>query len=93
MSTCRKPDRSDDVAKVRHPVKLAPVDPHFDRSTRDSLNQGDGAGDAAEDAAGRVVRETRLGTGRADLGNREDQRSCGEAGQRCLHGARPLCGR
>ena len=96
MSTCRKPDWADDVANVRHPVKFAPVDPHFDRPTRDSLHQGDGAGDgagdAAGDAAGRVVRETRRGTGRADLGNREEQRSGGESGQRCLHGARPLCG-
>ena len=45
MSTCRKPDWADDVANVRHPVKFAPVDPHFDRPTRDSLHQGDGAGE------------------------------------------------
>ncbi len=40
MSTCRKPDRADDVATVRHPTKFAPVDPHFDRPARHSLHQG-----------------------------------------------------
>ena len=66
------------TSPVRHPVKFAPVDPHFDRPARNSLHQGDGAGDRA---AGRVVRETSRGTGQADLGNREEQRSRGEAGQ------------
>ncbi len=81
MSTCRKPDRADDVAGLRHAVELASVDPHLDRPARHGLHQGDGAEDVAGDAAGRGVREAGRGTGQAQLGNREEERSCGEAGQ------------
>jgi hypothetical protein len=67
MSTCRKPERADDVANVRHPVNFAPVDADLDRPTWHGLHQGDRAGDAG----GRVAREPRRGSGRADLGDRQ----------------------